>query len=223
VYSVSRGARLHVLTKDKDMMIRHNAPGIRVILVMSALLHAGAAVAGLPDADQAARAGAVESKVLATSKTSTLEKELNDAAEAGYRFAAVMGGETAIGGKEVVAVAVRSGDTRGRYSYRLLATTKTSTMEKEIREAAAAGFEYRGQTIFESLLGGQEVVVILERDKEETARSDYKLVATTRTSTLEKELGNAGGAGYSVVGMTVSKTALGGKELVAIVRRPSVQ
>src|SRR6185503_4991391 len=107
----------------------------------------------------------------------------------------------------------------GRYLYKLLATSKTSTMEKELREAADAGFEYRSQTVFESLFGGQEVVVILERDKDATARSDYKLIATSKTSTLEKELIEAGNAGYAVVGMTVSKTAIGGKELVAIVKR----
>ena len=87
---------------------------------------------------------AIEYRVLATSKTSTMEKELNEAAEAGFRFQAVMGGDTAIGGKEVVAVVIRSGETRVRYSYKLMATAKTSTMEKEMQAAADAGFEYRG-------------------------------------------------------------------------------
>jgi hypothetical protein len=166
-----------------------------------------------------------QARVLATNKTSTLEKELNEAAESGFRFSAVMGGETAMGGKEVVAVVSRVGTSPsvGRYLYKLLATSKTSTMEKELREAADAGFEYRGQTVFESLFGGQEVVVILERDKDITTRSDYKLVATTKTSTLEKELMEAGNAGYSVVGMTVSKTAIGGKELVAILKRSNIR
>jgi hypothetical protein len=166
-----------------------------------------------------------ENRVFATTKTSTLEKELNEAAEAGFRFSAVMGGETAFGGKEVVAVMTRptASGSPGRFAYKLLATTKTSTMEKELREAADAGFEYRGQTVFESLFGGQEVVVILERDKDVDEHGDYKLIATSKTSTLEKELLEAGNAGYAVVGITVSKTALGGKELVAIVRRPMVR
>lgn len=42
-------------------------------------------------------------RVLATSRTSTMQKELNEAAEAGFRFQAFMGGETAFGGDEVVA------------------------------------------------------------------------------------------------------------------------
>jgi hypothetical protein len=36
---------------------------------------------------------------------------------------------------------------------------------------------------------------------------------------MEKELSEAGEGGYAVVGMTVAKTAIGGRELVAIVRR----
>ena len=47
-------------------------------------------------------AAQVEYLMLATNKTSTMEKELNDGAEAGYRYEGVMGGETAFGGNEVV-------------------------------------------------------------------------------------------------------------------------
>jgi hypothetical protein len=167
-------------------------------------------------------ADTIEYRVLATSKTSTMEKELNAAAEAGYRFASVMGGETAFGGSEVVVVMQRSSATAGRYAYRLLATSKTSTMQKELQAAADQGYEYIGQTVFESMFGGKEVVCLLERDKDapEGRRHDYRLVATKRTSTLEKELAEAGSAGYMVLGMTVADTAMAGQELVAITRRP---
>jgi hypothetical protein len=165
----------------------------------------------------------IEYRVLATSKTSTMEKELNEAAEAGFRFQAVMGGETAIGGSEAVAVMSRS-ESKGRFGYKLLATSKTSTMEKELQTAADAGFEYRAQTVFNSTFGGEEVVCILERDKDGGSRgSQYKLVATSKISTLQKELLEAGSAGYEIVGMTVAKTAMGGDELVAITRRTRVQ
>jgi hypothetical protein len=93
-------------------------------------------------------------------------------------------------------------------------------MQKEMQEAADAGFEYRGQTVFKSALGGDEVVCILERDKDTVGEpSEYRLVATSRTATLQKELLGVGTAGFQVIGMTVAKTALGGKELVAIARR----
>ena len=41
-----------------------------------------------------AYADSLEYRVLATSKTSTMEKELNEAAAAGYRFSKTMGGNT---------------------------------------------------------------------------------------------------------------------------------
>ena len=180
------------------------------------------AIAGLLPADASAQtAAAVDHRVLATTKTSTMEKELNEAAEAGFRFQAVMGGESAFGGKEVVVIMSRlERKSAGRFGYRLLATSKTSTMQKELQDAADAGYMYKGQTIFQSTFGGDEVVVILERDKDAvTHASEYKLLATSKTSTLEKEVQQAGAVGYEVVGMTLAKTALGGKELVAILRR----
>jgi hypothetical protein len=165
----------------------------------------------------------VEYRVLATTKTSTMEEELNEAAEAGFRFQAFMGGETAFGGDEVVAVLVRKGAGAQRFAYKLLATTKTSTMQQELQETADMGFEYRGQSVFSSFFGGDEVVLVLERDKDaEPSRFEYSLVATSKTATLQKELAAAALAGFEVVGLTVSKTAIGGSELVAITRRPRV-
>lgn len=163
----------------------------------------------------------VEYMVLATSKTSTLDKEMNEAASAGYIFAAVMGGETAFGGAQGVVV-MQKGAEAGTREYRVFATNRTGTMQKELASAAAQGYEYVGQTVFESLFGGSEVVVIVERNPgaEGGTRHEYLLVATSKTSTLQKELAEAGGRGFEVVGMTVGRTALGGSELVAITRRP---
>ena len=166
-------------------------------------------------------AQAIEYKVLATTKTSTMEKELNQAAEDGFRFNGVMGGETAFGGQEVVTVMSRLADSpRGRYAYKLVATSRTSTMQKELQQAADAGYMYQSQTIFESLFGGQEIVIILERDKEAPiAKDDYKLIATSKTSTLQKELLETGAAGYAFVGLTLGKTSMGGQEIVVITKR----
>jgi len=162
-----------------------------------------------------------EYRLLATNKTSTMERELNEAASEGYRFAGVMGGETAFGGSEAVVAMVKlpSGDT-GRYEYRLLATQKTSTMQKEMQRAAETGFEYKGQSVFETSFGGREVVVIMERDpSKRTQFHDYKLLATSKTSTMERELEEAGAEGYELMGITVAETSFGGQELVVIARR----
>jgi hypothetical protein len=167
-----------------------------------------------------AMAQAVSYRLLATTKTSTMQKEMNKAADAGYRFGGVMGGDTAFGGGEVVTVMVRMPEVAPKYAYRLLATSKTSTMQKEMQEAGDAGFEYRGQTVFSSTFGGEEVVVILERDKHETPKLfEYRLLATAKTGTMERELQVAGDAGFEFVGITVAKTAMGGREVVVITRR----
>ena len=102
-------------------------------------------------------------RVMATNKTSTMQKEMQEAGDAGFRFAAVMGGETAMGGKEVVIVMQRTGPSTKKYEFRLLATNKTSTMQKELQEAGEAGFLMIGMTVGKTLGGGNEVVSILRR------------------------------------------------------------
>jgi hypothetical protein len=79
-----------------------------------------------------------------------------------------------------------------------------------------------GQTVFESLFGGKEVASIFERnaDLPKTEKYEYKLLATNKTSTMEKELQEAGQAGFQMIGMTVGKTLVGGNEVVSILRRP---
>lgn len=165
----------------------------------------------------------VEYQLLATNKTSTMEKEMNEAAAKGFRFGGVMGGETSFGGSETVVIMAK--DSRSTQSapfrYRLLATNKTGTMQKELTEAGNEGFEFKGQTVFKTTFGGKEVVVILERDPD--AKVDvweYKLLATKKTGTMQKELAEAGAQGYEFVGVTVAETAFAGNEVVCILRRP---
>src|ERR1700693_6020761 len=46
-------------------------------------------------------------RILATSKTSTMENELNQAAAAGFRFSKAMGGKSANGGQEAIVAVVK--------------------------------------------------------------------------------------------------------------------
>ena len=152
-----------------------------------------------------------------------MEKEMQEAADQGYVFAGVMGGETSFGGNEVVVVMKRSTtDRTPRYDYRLLATTRTSTMQREIQNAGNAGYTYKGQTVFTTTFGGDEAVVILERDNEQQTVTpyEYRLLATKRPSTMQEELSEAGRAGFEFVGVPVSSTTFGGDEVVAILKRP---
>ena len=159
-------------------------------------------------------------KVLATSKTSTMEKEMQEAGEAGFRFVAVMGGETAGGGKEVVVLMEKVTGTESTYNYKLLATNKTSTLQKELQDAADFGFHVVGQTVFESLFGGKETAAIVQKTSDPSAvQYEYKLVATSKTSTLQKELQELADQGFEAIDLTVGKTLLGGNENVVITRR----
>jgi hypothetical protein len=207
-------------------MSRHNGPILALACLALAVAPAFAQSPPLPPAPAAASSetqapDAVEYRLLATSRTSTMQKELNEAAEAGFRFGAFMGGSTAFGGNEVVAVMTRHAGARGRYAYKLLATSRTSTMQRELQDASDDGYEYRAQSTFENTFSGQEVVLILERDKDaEPGSYEYLLLATSKTSTMQKEMTQAGRNGYDLVGMTVGTTAMGGNEVVAITRRP---
>ncbi len=131
-------------------------------LVLAASLCCAAVISLVPE--PASAQSAVEYRVLATNKTSTMQRELDLAAAAGFRFGAVMGGETAFGGAEVVVV-MHKAQGAAQDQYKLLATSKTSTMQKEMQQAADAGFHYVGQSVFKSMFAGAEVACILERER----------------------------------------------------------
>lgn len=161
-------------------------------------------------------------KLLATNRTTTMEKEMNDAAAEGFQFMEVISGETFFGGSEALVVMIRSKESsqKGRFEYKLLATTKTSTMQKELQTAGDAGFEHRGQSVFKKTFG-TEVMVILERDREMKPKLwEYKLLATKKTSTMQKEVLEAAAEGYQFVGFSTGSTFFGGNEVVTIMRRP---
>ncbi len=152
-----------------------------------------------------------------------MQKEMSDAAGAGYRFAAVLGSETAVGAETVVVMGRAIGESTARYEYKLLVTSKSSTMQKELQEAGDAGFDYRGQTVFRGAFSGREVALILERDRAaaEPKRWQYRLLATTRAATMQKELAEATNDGFEFVGVTFTQEGGAGPELVTILRRPA--
>ncbi len=197
------------------MTLQRFAVRLAIPLILASA--AGAA----PPAPVADNAGAVSYKLLAAKRTKTIAKEMNEAAAAGYEFSATMTGPT-LGGNEVVVVMSKPADASPvqRREYALLATNKTSTMQRELREAGAEGFRYRGQSVARTSFGGREVVVILEREIDNPAKTyAYKLAATKRTKTMEKELNQSGQEGFCLMGLTVSETAFGGKELISILMR----
>src|SRR4028119_848182 len=68
--------------------------------------------------------------------------------------------------------------------YKLLATTKTSTMQKELDENAAKGY----RILVGSPTSEAEMAIFLSREATAEEPYKYKLLATTRTGTMQKEL-----------------------------------
>ena len=137
--------------------------------------------------------------LLATNKTSTMQKELNEASAAGYRI--LTGSPTSM--VEMAIILEKVGTLANDYEYVLLATSKTSTMQKELSEAASQGFRLIPSTMISKSrrFQGPEIVVVLEKAPGTSQKYDYLLLATTKTATLQKEMSQALEEGYEVVGM----------------------
>lgn len=164
-------------------------------------------------------------QLLATNKTSTLEKELNMAGREGFRVIDMMGGPTLAGNEMVAVMGKPTGEAEApRFEYLVLATNKTSTMQRELTAAGRDGFAYQGQTVAQTTFGGQEVVLVLGREMDSPPqRYAYRLQATKRTKTMDREINEAAADGYELMRTTVSKTAFAGQELVSILMRVEPQ
>ncbi len=137
--------------------------------------------------------------LLATSATETMRMELDKAAAQGFRIVA----GSSRGNSEIVLVLERKGKPAESVDYKLVATTETPTFQKEVSELAAQGYRAVPRTFITKphVMAGPEIVVIMERSPNSAKRYDYLLLATTLTSTLEKEWAEAAGQGYQLVGM----------------------
>ncbi len=138
--------------------------------------------------------------LLATERTSTMQEELEQAAALGFRI--VTGSPTS--GKEMALFLERLATPPDTYEYQLLATTKSSTMQEELDEAAAQGFRLLPRTLISKArrFGGDEVIVVLERSPGESdPQYEYQLLATSRTSTLQTEVTQALEGGFTIAGL----------------------
>jgi hypothetical protein len=100
--------------------------------------------------------------------------------------------------------------------YLLLATIKTSTMQKELDAAAAQGF----RVVTGSPTSVGEWAVLLERVAEPASPYSYRLLATTKISTMRKELNEAAAEGYRLLPRTMtSKEGFLSVEVVMLVEK----
>ncbi len=141
-----------------------------------------------------ANAAVREYKFLTTTKMGTMEREMNQATKEGYRFY--------MSAPNMLMLMYRERETKGvaPYQYKLLATRKTATMQKELLEQGEVGYKYLATT---TGLGG--LATVLERDltlDPKESRREYKLLATTREKTTQKEIADTLAAGYQILDLT---------------------
>lgn len=147
-----------------------------------------------------------EFRFISTTKTSTFEKELNDAAKQGFgfiRLAKAMN-DNSLGGL----ISRDQGADKARYEYKVLATNRIGTLKKEFEAAAAEGYEFRGITTEAKAVPFTypETIVIMERlISESKRRFDYKFISTQREKTTQKELDAAVNEGYVPIELAIGQ------------------
>ncbi len=130
--------------------------------------------------------------LLATERTSTMQRELDEAVALGFR---VISG-AALGLDEVAYLLERDEPPGRPGSYLLLAARRPATLEAELNEAAARGYRLHPQSI---LFHDCELVLLMQPGAAEEPGYRYRVLETRRTSTLQRELEEAVGEGFRVV------------------------
>ena len=137
-------------------------------------------------------------------KPSWIQKQLNKAAALGYCFKS-----DADDDPSVVTLEKRA-ESRARCEHRVLSTTKVSTMQKELNEAASEGFQLvhaavpKTKTASGSLLGGllgaqiDEVMAVVEKTLDAPASYDYLVLSTQIRGTLDMEIEKTTEEGYEL-------------------------
>lgn len=136
--------------------------------------------------------------MLATQKTSTMQKELDEAASRGFRV--LTGSPTST--TEMAVLLERVADPASAYQYRLLATTKIATMRKELDESAHVGYRLLPRTMtakdgFVSV----EVVMLMEKAHGSDKRYEYRLYATMSEKKMRGEIEKSEAEGFTLAGM----------------------
>lgn len=137
--------------------------------------------------------------VLSTKRIQTMEKELDEVARNGFRIlygAPAQGFDMAILLKRVPEAKDEP------YSYRILATSRNKTMEKELNEFASQGYRLLPRTItFKSGLFTNELLMVLEREPQAKKKYEYKLISAGKETKLHKKIDEAMGQGFLPITM----------------------
>ncbi len=150
--------------------------------------------------------GSLEYRLIATTKGSTLESELNELAKQGFRFEKE---SQAIGVSTFIVLASRQLDSTPtqRYEYKIL---NVGQFTKQKKELSSQGFLYRSAMLAPALsLGAPSPVFLLERESgAEGGRYEYDVISSSKDKEMQTMLGNATSGGFAAVGISVGTIVL---------------
>lgn len=137
--------------------------------------------------------------VLSTKKIQTMEKELDEAARKGFRV--LYGAPTQQ--FDMAILLQRAPEAKDEaYSYKILATMRNKTMEKEMNEFASQGYRLLPRTIvWKQGFFTSELLMIMERDPHVKTNYEYKLVTGGKETKLHKKIDEAMTQGFVPVTM----------------------
>ena len=121
--------------------------------------------------------------ILSTKRIQTMEKELTEMANRGYHV--LYGAPT--NQVDMALLMDRNASGRANFEYKILATSRISTMQKELNEAGAAGYRLLPRTIiFKNGFLTAELTMIVERDPSLNSTYEYDLVESIKETSLHK-------------------------------------
>jgi hypothetical protein len=136
-----------------------------------------------------------EYHILNTMQTGNFQKDMNEWSGKGFHLVALSGAQRNYGLMEKAAAAPASGPTD---RYILLATSQVATMEKELADTVA-----RGYRVVAATGAHKEILVAVEKRASSDPKPEYRLLSTTRSGTLEREMVAASHEGYRLLPMTL--------------------
>jgi len=137
--------------------------------------------------------------VLSTKRIQTMEKELDEAAAKGFRV--LYGAPTEQWDMAILLKRVQE-TGQAPYGYKVLATSRNKTMQKELNEVAKQGYRLLPRTIiFKQGFFTAEMVMLMEREPKLGRSYEYKLVSASKETKLHKKIDEAVAQGFTPVTM----------------------
>ncbi|HWQ35294.1 MAG TPA: hypothetical protein VNQ79_20785 [Blastocatellia bacterium] len=153
----------------------------------------------------AAEMGKREYRLLSTRKVSTLEKEMNQAAQEGFRCALSSQGQNVLMARDY------KPRDQARYEYKLVGLGRSeNSSEKTLNELVKQGCVFRGTTTY-------GLTVIFERQAGAAASAssiEFRVLTTRSEATMQKEIQSAVAQGFLPLSLSGSSG-----NFIAILRR----